>query len=413
MTTQDRTGPLFFVKVSPRGRAGEQSERIDVTTHVTSFTYEDDEKKADKLVLEIDCYTLEEIDSGRWIEGQTVEVSWGYPENMAPVRSCVIKKVSASRRTIKIESHDQAVLMDRDQKSRTFDNMKRSDVVKAIAEENGFGAERQFIQDTEIVLDTITQGRLSDAQFLRHLANREGFEYFVDFDGIHWHERKLGQRPIREFTYFTDRVGDILDWTIEGDLTNRASTVKSHGRNPITKEDVGGEASNATETGRDTLGSTVITMDRQTGAISINPAAENTRHDEIHSTSETTDEAAQREASGRFKRSSANSFKLKLSLVGDPGIVAKSVIHVRGISERFSGRYYVSNAKHSLSGGYRLALVCKRDAASRGTGIAGEAGKTTGKQNAQDASNAAGDELTIRVDQRSGALRFEQPRGRE
>lgn len=408
----DRSGPIFYVKVSPRGRPGEQSERIDVSTKVTSFSYEDDESKADKLMIEIDNYDLSEIDSGRWVEGQTLEVAWGYQGNLSPARSCVIKKVTPGPRKLKIEAHGEAVLMDRDIRSKTFENMKRSEVVQEIALANGYGLDRLHIQGTEIRFDSIVQARMSDAQFLRHLANREGFEFFVDFDGLHWHERDLGQKPIREVTYFTDKAGEIIDWSVEGNLTNRASTVKTKGRDPIAKTDIEGEANNSTETGRNTLGSVVISVDPRTGERSTNPAVENTRHEEVQPTTETSADAAQREAAGRFKKSSVNSFKLKLKMVGDPGLVAKSVINVKGISERLSGRYYVSKVKHDLTRGYQLDVLCKRDAASRGNGVAGDGAEATGKQNTQQADASDEGSLSISVDPRTGSRTFRDTRGR-
>lgn len=413
MTIVDRSGPLFYVKISPRGRPGEGEERIDVSTKVTSFVYEDDEKAADKLMIEIDNFDQTEVDTGRWEEGQTLEVAWGYPDNFSQPRKCVIKKVSTNGRRIKVEAHGQAVLMDRELRSRTFFDLKRSEVVKTIAEENGYAADRQFIDDTEVVIDTITQGRMSDAQFLRHLANREGFEFFVDFDGLHWHERKLGQRPIRRFVYYNDqRGGDVIDWSVEGVLSQRASTVRTKGRDPLDKSDVEGEASNSTEAGRPTLGSTVITMDNRTGEGSINPAADQTRRDEVQPTSETSAEAAKREASGRFRRSAANSFRMKLTVVGDPGIVAKSTIEISGISEKLGGRYYVSKVKHDLGGGYKTTLECKRNASNASNGM----GKSSGIISIEDGVSADGGDgsgaLVGKLDRRTGAIAWSDSSGR-
>src|SRR5260370_35316566 len=50
-----------------------------------------------------------------------------------------------------------------------------------------------------------------DALLLRHLAAREGFEFFVDFDGLHFPQRRVGQRPVRRLKWdHAPEVGELL-----------------------------------------------------------------------------------------------------------------------------------------------------------------------------------------------------------
>jgi len=60
---------------------------------------------------------------------------------------------------------------------RTFENLTRADVVRKIAQDNGYGVTRQDIEDTTHLLPVITQARMTDAQLIRRLADREGFEF--------------------------------------------------------------------------------------------------------------------------------------------------------------------------------------------------------------------------------------------
>lgn len=215
-----RDSPVFTVSVTPRGKKGEQPEAVDVTDRIVSLTFTDDESKADKLQLTVRNHDLTQLDSGTWKAGQVLQIQWGYTGELTPVRECVIKKVKGGL-ALTVEAEAKSVLMDNLQKSRLFEDQKRSDVVRTIAKENGYTGERLHLEDSEIELPTIQQAKMSDAQFLRHLANKEGLEFFVDFDGLHWHARNMKQAPIRELKYFTDETGNIKSWSVENDTRRK------------------------------------------------------------------------------------------------------------------------------------------------------------------------------------------------
>jgi hypothetical protein len=84
------------------------------------------------------------------------------------------------------------------------------------------------------------------------------------------------------------------------------------------------------------------------------------------STSAAKKEVARREAKGRFRKIRREAIRLKLTCVGDPTLVAKSLIEVRGIGDRLSGTYYIESIKHSVStSGYTMVLTVRRDGPAR------------------------------------------------
>ena len=129
MTVRPRTEPAYYVKVAQEG-AG--AERVDLSERVLAFAFEDSEKKADKLVLTVDNWDLKNFDDPVWKKGNLLEVSWGYPGEMAPAREVVIQKVTGFQ-TLNVEGHAKSVLMNKVARCRTFENQKRSDVVRQIA----------------------------------------------------------------------------------------------------------------------------------------------------------------------------------------------------------------------------------------------------------------------------------------
>ncbi len=60
--------------------------------------------------------------------------------------------------------------------------------------------------------------------FLKRLAGKEEFEFFVDNTGFHRHERRLDTVPVKVFTWYSDPDrGDIISINVESVLMRRAA----------------------------------------------------------------------------------------------------------------------------------------------------------------------------------------------
>ncbi|HET9621801.1 MAG TPA: contractile injection system protein, VgrG/Pvc8 family [Kofleriaceae bacterium] len=397
MIALPRTAPVFFVRAVPPGGA---AQRVDLSDRVLSFTYEDSESKADKLVLSVINWDLRNFDDPVWKKGTMLEVSWGYPGNMAPTRQVVVQKVTGFQ-TLAVEGLAMSILMNKVARCRTFEHAKRSDVARQIAQDNGYGPDRQDIEDTLHVLPCITQARMTDAQLLRRLADREGFEFYVDFDGFHFHQRRLGQRPVRALRWFTPpELGEILSINIHNDVTSAPGAIDVRGRDPIQKRDIAQRGSNE-RTQREGLAPVIERVDRETGATRLE---RRNIAESIRSTAETSAPSAKREADARYRRAQHPTVELTVTVLGDPSLLAKTVVELQGISQRLSGKYYIREAKHRLDGPYTVELTCLRDGHSEVGGVTSKAQPNLGK-----ASDADPDALhpLERVDRETGKTRIE------
>jgi len=87
------------------------------------------------------------------------------------------------------------VLMDREEKLKDWPNKKDSDIATEIFNSYGLSPD---VDDTNIVHDeaisTIIQ-RETDMKFLRRLALRNGYEYFIDGSGGHFRAPKVNDPP--------------------------------------------------------------------------------------------------------------------------------------------------------------------------------------------------------------------------
>jgi phage protein D len=320
---------------------------------------------------------------------------------MAPARECVIQKVTGFQ-TLTIEALAKSILMHKVARCRVFENKTRADVVREIAQENGYGGALQDIEDTGEVLPIISQARQTDAQFLKRLADKEGFEFYVDFDGLHFHQRRLGQRPVRVLRWFTaPEVGEIITMNIENDVTAKAGAVSVRGRDPLTRQDIDQRGSNAT-TSRDSLAPVIEIVDPETGSTRLE--RRNVSED-IRPSPQATAGTAQREADGRFRRAQQTAVELSATVLGDPSLLAKTVVEVQGIGQRLSGKYYVKEAKHKIDGsGYTVELKASSDGHNQAGGAPSQ-----GKPNRGSAAN--NDPNALRpievVDPETGGTRIE------
>jgi phage protein D len=365
-----RAAPFYSVELVQAGGA----TRLDLTQFVERFEYIDRERAADKLTLTVDNEDLSNFDDPVWKKGALLDVSWGYSGNAAPKRRVVIQSVVGAR-TLQVEALGQELLFASERRARTFEDATRSEVVAEIAREGGWSDELLDVQETTIRYGSIVQARRTDAEFIRRLAILEGFEWYVDFDGFHWHERRLGQRPTKVYIWHSDPGrGEVFDFEVENDVTARPGRVRVRGRDPLTGEDFEVEASNdaPSEANRDVLAPIAEVVDPESflGILldeSTEPEARVAQTD-VRATTSADAATAQREATARFRRAQQAAVKMGLTLIGDPGLLAKSVVECRNFGVRLSLRYYVREVTHIVDPQGPAGYECRVKLISDGHG---------------------------------------------
>ncbi len=395
-----RRSPTFYLKVQRQGRAN--AERIDVaTTRVTNLVIKDSETVADKITMTIDNRDLSNFENPIFADGNIIEFSFGYPGAMSPPRRATITKVTGSL-VLAVEALGKKALMNVLQKTRTFENMRRSEVAAIIADENGFGADGNTdIDETPAVIPLIVQARMTDANLLQAMARKEGFQWYEDATGFHFHERRLGQKPRRTYVFFVDPgMGDIIDWKLATDITAKPAAVTHKGFDPLKKERISERADADTTRGRPGLAPvSKVLLISKLGAKSLT-----TSEVTVATTAKTAQDAAA-QAAGAAKLSQMGAVRLNVDLVGDPYLRAKEVVRLEGISSVLSGNYYIVDVEHKPGHGFTSHMTVRRDGTSKG-GTAATA--STAKVN--DAKAPADPNAPVPrkvVDQKTGATHTE------
>lgn len=350
-------GPTFSVTVLDDGGNEELLQPEDV--RVLQLTYADKERSADVLSLTVDNFDLSHFDNPVWKQGNRIRVTWGYPGRMAPARVCVIRKVTGFTQ-LKVEAHGLEVVMNRITRSRTFENMTIHEVITQIARENGYGSDAVDIQETEGRREHIVQANMTDYQFIRRLAHQVNYEFFMDWDGLHFHERRLEQRSQKTVTWYQEQVrSEILGINIKSDITAQPARTRVHNRNPVERNSNDAASTNENDTGRGTTGVRLVAADAEqatlTGQILV------AQEQQTPGQAQTEEEAAD-EARARRRRAQQNAVKMDMTIIGDPLVLAKAIVRVEGIGQRLSGNYYVKDATHTIGSDYKTKLTLVKDA---------------------------------------------------
>ena len=92
-------------------------------------------------------------------------------------------------------------------------------------------------------------------------------------------------------------------------------------------------------------------------------------------------------------------------MIGDPSLLAKTVVEIQGISQRLSGKYYLREAKHKVDGsGFTVDLKCLRDGHSELGGPPSKGKPNRGKPDDNDPEALRPVEV---VDPETGQTRIE------
>ena len=357
----DRSAPGVRITLLPHEKA-KSGEPLDLGDRLIGFTYQDCEKKADKLTLQLRNHDLHFFERQELMGGACLEVSWGYPGNMSPPRRVVVKKLKGFA-TLNVECLCKSSQMNRQSRTRRWEDVTRSEVVRAVAKENGYEGQFADVEETGEVYDVINQTAETDARFLRRLAAREGFQFYVDLGGLHWHQRRQSAAPTHVLTWYADPGrGDVLDVNVESDLMKRVGRATVRGRDPLRKKTINTSGSSSSVS-RSTLGQTVEVVDPETGKTHLE---QRNATASVSPTAASSAKRAARQSAARFRKAERATIKLSLRTVGDPTLRAKSIVEVRGVTALLSGKYYVTDAKHVITtSGYTCSLKLSRDGTGR------------------------------------------------
>jgi len=296
---------------------------------------------------------LKWVDDARVQPGNKLEIRLGYLDKF---ESLIIGEITAlhpkysnsESARMHVQGFDRLHRLRRGRKTRSFVQVKDSQIAEAIAADNGLSISAQ---DSAVVFDYVLQNNVSDFDFLLERARRIRYEVRVDqgqllFQRVANHlDKVLTLEYAKTLKHFSPRL------TTVGQLDE----VKVRAWNPTSKEAVLGVARAGDEDAR---------MGGKDSGAEIARAAFGAHGTAITHIPLATQAEADQVAHAIFNEMALEFVSGEGEAVGNVAIKAGRTIELKGLGKRFGGNYYVKRAEHrvSPSSGYATKFQVMRAA---------------------------------------------------
>ncbi len=341
-------------------------EISDIYPNILGVEVEDDHKLAAifkiKLAIQLQAdgnwRYLDEEDLNLW---NKVEISAGFPDNVIKVMTGYIthlKPYFAQQITdsyLEVSGMDASVLMDREEKLKSWPNRKDSDIASEIFSDYGLTPE---VEDTEVIHDeavsTIIQ-RESDIKFLKRLAQRNGYECFVQNSTGYFQRPLLNESPQpvlaahfgneTNLSFFQAEVNTLSPTIVEmSQIDSMTKEIRSVTIDSMEQRQLG-----------QTLSSELIPSGVEPTRRYVRHAVAASQQEMEYLCQALYDEAEWLlEGEGKII---SNLYQNVLS--------ARGLVTIKGVGRTYSGTYYVTNVRHIFSqDGYTQHFKVRKNALS-------------------------------------------------
>ncbi|MCU0541079.1 MAG: contractile injection system protein, VgrG/Pvc8 family [Oscillatoriaceae cyanobacterium Prado104] len=286
--------------------------------------------------------------------GNTVEIKMGYDK----LETLIIGDITGlepsfshdAAPTLTVRGHDLRHRLMRGTQSRSFLDMKDSEIASQIASDRGIDAK---VEDSKEKLTLVLQSNKTDWDFLQYRAERIGYEVLVNNKTLYFRSPQNASSQVLKL----NREEDLLDFSARLSTMNQIGQVEVRGWDPQKKELFVSKAGVGNETTKmkgSVSGPKVV--DREFGKTSHT----------IANVTVSSQAEANQIALKMFNEMALNYITGDGSCLGRTDLHPGTAIEITGIGKRFSGSYYVTAVTHSYSKtqGYRTQFSVKRNAAS-------------------------------------------------
>ena len=247
-----------------------------------------------------------------------------------------------------VRGYDKSHRLAAGRKTKTYENVKLSDIAKQIASDASLDADAD---ETDGTLDHVFQVNQSDLDFLYAIALRAGFDCRVDGDTL------LFKKPVESSDAPdegepSDAGGTTLVWGMNlvefrarMSAVAQVSEVQVRGWDPKAKEAVIGKGTpTASNADLDTTPSDLADkVGGQTMVVVDHPVAAQADADVL--------------ATARANQVGSAAFEATAVAIGDPKLKAGTPVSVSGVDPALSGKWVISGSRHEFqNGAYHTAL---------------------------------------------------------
>jgi phage protein D len=334
---KERIVPVFKIRINDADIPQElMADVLDVK--VNHYIDGPDSFEFSVNILDSKKQQLKWVDHDHFKPGNKIEIRMGYVGDYKPMISGEIAALhpyyfSDEAPHLKVQGYDRLYRFRLGRKTRSFLQMKDSQIAEQVAGDMGLTPE---VENTEIVHEYVLQNNLSDYDFLMERARRIRYEVLVEDQTLIFRKaanhsgKTVTLEFMKDLNYFYPRLA----------IVRQVSEVKVRGWNPASKEAILGVARSGDETTR--------MQGKEIGADIAKNAVGKTAASIVDIPVGSQAEAEQ------IAKAKFNDMNIQLiggdgETVGNMDIRAGTTIQLDGLGKRFSGLYYIKGSEHLIN----------------------------------------------------------------
>jgi len=332
---------------------------IEVQTHVVEVVVEDSVALPSMFSFELKG-SDDVKDKFRWIDdtklfalGAAVDVKLGYGDKFETVFRGELTGLEPSfagggRPGLVVRGYDLRHRLQRGRRTRTFLELKDSQIVSKVAEGVHLKAD---VKDSSVVHDYVVQANQTDWEFLQERARRIRFEVVME-------DKTLVFRPSpngNDAAFTMTPYDYLLEFAPRLSGARQVDTVSLRAWSPAEKEGLVGAAGNAnvsSDMGGGKSGPKLAqeAFGAAAGTLTSYPVA--------------TQAEAEQVAKAQLNDLALSFVEGEGTCLGRTDLRAGKVVKIDGVGKRFGGLYYVTDAVHrfSTTEGYVTGFTVRRNA---------------------------------------------------
>jgi phage protein D len=353
--------PAFNVVVAPK-----KSLVLDLHLEVTSVQVNNILNAADRFSFVINnAYNISTqefvVIGGKTLPdffefGSPVEIYMGYGDRtkldlmLAGVITELSTSFSSGAPQLTVSGYDHSYCLTKGSGSESFGEKKKdSDAVRRLADLYGLNPK---VENTNVVHANIVMSQESPAQFLKRLAERNGFEWFVRHKDLFFRKPSNDKRGVIELKWGEG----LVSFSPEIKLSEQVSQVEVYGWNVQTKKPIVGKARKGDEPGRDET--RADGKRRASGAEYLQKVCRDGKETTLRVREPVfSQQQADQRAKAILKRRAEGFVGGSGESIGIPELRADTNVALQGLGDFFNTTFYVQQTTHTVnSSGYRTTF---------------------------------------------------------
>jgi phage protein D len=264
--------------------------------------------------------------------GAELEIKFGYVDSLVSVGKAEVVSIefdcsSDDSPHVTVRGYDLRHRLRRGTKTRSFANMKDSDIAGQIASDNGLTA---TAEDSRVTHENVYQNAKSDLEFLRERADQIGYEVMIEGSNLYFGPPKGRGAPIP-----MKLDADLTDLNGHIKANDRVGSVEVRGWDPEEKKIIVGRSGDARHLPQNADSDTAF---GKAELVIVDSAI--TKQDE-----------ADRAAVAALENQARQGITIEGSCPGRTDLRAGVEINLLDVGSRFSGVYRLTSVTHKFTPG--------------------------------------------------------------